>query len=372
MKPNRLVFIDVLRGIAVTWMIETHVVHIGLASAFKSGWLYNKIYVSNGFVAVGFIFCAGAGFWLAAASEKFSSSLGPYLRRLGFILIVAYTLNLPVFSLRYTLHPTSADLLRLVNCDILHAIVFSSLLALLIYFLVPRLDRMRLVFAGVALLILGTTPLVWAMDPFASLPAPLAALVSRPPISKFPLFPWMAYFFAGAAVTGFFMQAKNKRRFAIGLAALAWITFYIVFFVKNLPFTYPGYNDWGYSSPGHAFYRLSGVVFVFALLYLAEEKFGASHRVNRFFQLLGQESLLLYVGHLMIIYGTVAGIGLRYYAANALTPLLTFIVTLFITVGGYVIAKGWHDFKTNNSRRARVTLSILGSLLFILFILNPL
>lgn len=372
MKTNRLVFIDVLRGIAVAWMIETHVVHIGLAPVFKSGWLYHKIYVSNGFVAVGFVFCAGAGFWLAAEAKKFSSSLWPYLRRLGFILIVAYTLNLPVFSLRYTLHPTPENLLRLVNCDILHAIVFSSLLALPLYFIVPQPPVLLLVFTGLTLLILCATPPVWATDPFTVLPTPLAALVSRPPISKFPLFPWMAYFFAGAAITGFLMRAENKRRFAIGLIIMAWVTQCIVFFVKDLPFTYPGYHDWGYSSPGHAFYRLGGVVFLYALLYLAEEKWGTSYRVHRFFQLLGQESLLLYVGHLMVIYGTIAGIGLRYYTADALTPLLTFIVILFLTLGGYGIAKEWHDYKINDPARARMALATLGSLLFILFILNPL
>ena len=59
---HRLAFIDILRGIAVVWMIETHVVDVCLAPLWKVGSLYHLIYISNGFVAVGFDFGAGAGF----------------------------------------------------------------------------------------------------------------------------------------------------------------------------------------------------------------------------------------------------------------------------------------------------------------------
>ncbi|MGA1307587.1 MAG: heparan-alpha-glucosaminide N-acetyltransferase domain-containing protein, partial [Candidatus Kapaibacteriota bacterium] len=69
MAPQRLTFIDILRGIACIWMIETHAVNAFLDGAFKNNPLFSVLQISNGFVAVAFIFCAGAGFRLALDSK---------------------------------------------------------------------------------------------------------------------------------------------------------------------------------------------------------------------------------------------------------------------------------------------------------------
>ena len=66
---QRLNFIDMLRGLACIWMIETHVVNAFLPDGYKDNLIFNLIDISNGFVAVCFIFCAGAGFRLALESK---------------------------------------------------------------------------------------------------------------------------------------------------------------------------------------------------------------------------------------------------------------------------------------------------------------
>ena len=68
-KKERLAFIDVLRGWAVLWMIQTHVANACLAEPYRQGWLFGLLELSNGFVAVTFLFCAGAGVWLAASRK---------------------------------------------------------------------------------------------------------------------------------------------------------------------------------------------------------------------------------------------------------------------------------------------------------------
>ena len=56
MASQRLTFIDILRGIACVWMIETHAVNAFLNDVFTEGMLYGALKISNGFVAVIFIF----------------------------------------------------------------------------------------------------------------------------------------------------------------------------------------------------------------------------------------------------------------------------------------------------------------------------
>lgn len=56
MASQRLTFIDILRGIACVWMIETHAVNAFLNDEFTEGMLFGALKISNGFVAVIFIF----------------------------------------------------------------------------------------------------------------------------------------------------------------------------------------------------------------------------------------------------------------------------------------------------------------------------
>ncbi|MBL7999144.1 MAG: DUF1624 domain-containing protein, partial [Candidatus Kapabacteria bacterium] len=216
---QRLNFIDYLRGIAVLWMIEVHVVDICLATTLKDGWFYNVINISNGFVSVCFITCAGAGFALAAdrkANEyrAFQPALWQYLKRLSHILLLAFWLHLPAFSLQRTLQSSYQEWLRLLECDVLHTIVYSSIAALVLLMLIKNTTIRTSIYALLAAVFFFATPFVWQWDSFQSLPMFFATWFAKQPISKFPVFPFAGYFFAGAALTGFFLQTPDKTLFA--------------------------------------------------------------------------------------------------------------------------------------------------------------
>ena len=55
-SSQRFVFIDIMRGIAALWMIETHVLNEFIKPEYREGWFYDALNISNGFVSVGFIF----------------------------------------------------------------------------------------------------------------------------------------------------------------------------------------------------------------------------------------------------------------------------------------------------------------------------
>ncbi|MBM2814870.1 MAG: hypothetical protein HW421_1632 [Ignavibacteria bacterium] len=379
-KKGRLIFIDVMRGIAVLWMVETHVVDVCLGKWLKTGWFYNILSISNGFVAVSFLFCAGAGFWLASMKKSddykhFRPPLWDYLRRLGFIMLLAYWMHAPVMSLSKFLKLPFNVQVQFAECDILQAIVVSSLIALAILMLTPKLKYIPYIFAILAILIFSVTGLVLNTEPIDSMPAFLGAYFSNMKfslykISKFPLFPWAGYFFAGAAITAAFMAAENKKRFAQIFFVGGFFVMYFLYFTNYWPWPYPGRQDWWYCSPWHSIFRTSCAVWVFSLLYLIEDKI-KGRRFTKMLEISGQESLFIYVFHNLIVYGSLVSIGLRFHVNMQLVYWQTGLVFLAIAIFSYYLSKGWHYIKQNNMKAARAIM-VSAIILFVLVILvNP-
>ena len=374
-SQERLDFIDYLRGLAVLWMIEVHVIDVCLADTLKHGWFYNLVNISNGFVAVAFIFCAGIGFQLAFSKKETAyrsgdSALWLYLRRLGHILLLAYWLHLPAFSLQRTLQSSTAELINLYDCDVLQSIVYSSLLALIVS-LTIRSERVRMwTFIGLGLFSYFFIGWVWSFYPGSVLPGPLAALLAPQPISKFPLVPYSGHFFMGMVVVYFFRKASNPflaaQRFLFTAFSLAAITLVL----KNSPFDLPGHEDWWHYSGGHALFRSSVVVVVLFLFYLYRDRIEGA-RFAGVLTLCGRESLFMYISHLMFVYGTVSNFGLRHLAHNRWGVGETALVYLVIVALCYSLASMWYSVKRQDPKRATRLITIIISSFIVVFLLIP-
>lgn len=374
---SRLSFIDVLRGIACVWMIETHVVNACLSYHYRGGWLFNVLNTTNGYVSVTFIFCAGAGFWLAATRKaeeykQFQPSLWHYVRRLGFILLVAYWLHIPELSLqKFLISPPERQNILWI-CDVLHAISIASFLALACLLVVPTLKQLRWVFVVLAVVFIWGAPFVWLLEPDMFLPRVLGSYLSRPPAAAFPLFPWCGYFFIGAALTAFFLEAQDRRLFAKRMAIGAFITPFVVMLLLttgwNNLFNYGWTENWYLCSPGNSLFRVSGSILMFSLLFLWQERV-AEYRPGRWLQLMGQESLFVYVFHLMIVYGSPVNLGLSYFVGGVYRPFATIVVIAAVVVAVYVAMSQWHDAKVADPRKPKRLLWAFGVLFAVVFLL---
>ncbi|MFA6990083.1 MAG: heparan-alpha-glucosaminide N-acetyltransferase domain-containing protein, partial [Candidatus Gastranaerophilaceae bacterium] len=293
-KKNRLIFIDVLRGVAVLWMIETHVVDVCLWHDFKQGFFYNMLNISNGFVAVTFLFCAGAGFWLAAEKKTwdfkhFKAPLWVYLRRLGFILILAFYMHLPVFSFSKLFAMTPAQMAIFFQNDILQTIVYSSFIALIFLMLSPKNIIFKYLSIVLALFFILLAPYIYYINPFEKLPYIMAFWVSFPPVSKFPLFPWAGYFFAGVALTAFFMDSKNRDKFAKIVFITSIILPVLILLSRDTNIAFFNMEQWWKISPFHTLFRICGSTFGFSGLFLLEKYFNEKKYIN-FLVISGRES----------------------------------------------------------------------------------
>lgn len=373
-KFSRLVFIDFLRGLAVIWMLETHVVHVCMLQQYKQGFFYDVLNISNGFVAVTFLFCAGAGFWLAVQKKQkdyreFKAPLWIYLRRLGFILVIAYFIHLPEFSFIEMMKIDENQMISFLQTDILQTIVYTLFFSLIIFLIIPSLKYLKYIYAIIAIIIIFYTPYIWTLYPLSFMPKFFALMISTPPLSKFPFFPWSAYLLIGISVTSFFMESKNKKKFAMYLSLISLLLCLTVYYTRELPIPIIYTPKWWYSSPGHAIFRISFSIFGFGLLYLFEE-FIKKYRFLDFIITCGQESLYFYTVHVFIVYGSITNYGIQYFSNNEYNPLMVIILFIALVAFCYASGKVWHNTKKTNPKLSRLVLYTSSIFLFIIFLFN--
>ncbi|HPD32913.1 MAG TPA: heparan-alpha-glucosaminide N-acetyltransferase domain-containing protein [Candidatus Kapabacteria bacterium] len=374
-KPKRFQFIDVLRGLSVLWMIEAHLTDVILDTNFKKTGFFHYIDISNGFVAVIFLFCAGASFYISSSRKfddykHFRKPLWRYLQRLVFILVIAFALNLPRLSIWLFTNASYNELIKLFECNILHTIVYSSVFALLIFLIIPKLKYLKYISLIIALVIYFATSYVWSLDPFQSMNLFFAPMFAEWPVSHFPLFPWMGHFFVGIAITSFFMEASDKIAISKKLGIISLILILITLLAKNLNlYNYPYVQNWWDTDPGHFIFRASVTILLFSILYLTEHIY-SDKWYSKPLVLMGQESLFYYVGNVILIYGSVANIGFRQIFHSSASPISTLIIYIVFTIGLYYIGVLWHKTKDEKPDLSKKIMYSTGVLLLTIMIFN--
>jgi uncharacterized membrane protein len=362
-SKQRLAFIDVLRGIACVWMVQTHVLNTCLAQEFRSGLLWNWLNISNGFVAVCFVFCAGAGFSIftdkySKEITSFTPTLFSYLKRLGFILFIGFVLQLPPeMSWSRLLSMNEIEWQKFYEFDVLHCIVLSSVIALGILWVLRISKKYQIVlFCLLAFVAYAIPYFLWNSGALKSIPYEIATIFERPPLSAFPIFPWIGHFFLGVAITSLFSLVENKRATMVKLIVISSITIVLMILTKNLLYTSSfDVKEWWDTAFSHFVYRGSVVVLLFALLYFLEQRLQIS-KIAKFFQILGKESLVIYALHLFLLYTTYKKMGIKeWYFLNA-TPLEVATLTVVLTGICFVATIIWSKSKKEFAQGSKIVL----------------
>jgi len=192
---RRCDWLDLIRGWAVIVMIEVHCVNVWLHKGMIPDWLN---YV-NGIVAPSFILAAG--YSLALSTFRPDGTLRPFAptgRRLGFILICAYLLHAPGFTLaEWTVLATPQKFRELFKLDVLQCIVYSLLLLQGLARLIRRPRAYAVAALAAALAVVWLSPHLWRAGVADGLWMPIRGLVNgntdRGVTALFPLFPWFSF-----------------------------------------------------------------------------------------------------------------------------------------------------------------------------------
>jgi uncharacterized membrane protein len=279
----RLEWLDLFRGTAVLVMIETHVVNTFLGAGHKEQPWFPWLNYANGMVAPAFLFIAG--YVLGLQTPRRSSARAfPWrkLRRLGVVLAIGYALHFPWEKLRGGLD--SGALIGACMVDVLQCLAVSlGLLVIASHYMGRWVDW---------LVRLALVAVVFAA-PFASSwrtgIVPLDAYVNESGGSLFPLFPWAGFVFAGFVLT----RWELHRIAWVGLAAVLGGVVWIV----------PA-REFSAAQPEFFAARMAWLALLmpaFALL--------RNSTLPRWWLLAGNESLVMYVAHLVILHAPLFSFG---------------------------------------------------------------
>ncbi len=377
-RSKRIEFIDLLRGWAVLVMIETHVVNATLHPEIFSTQFFQYLKFLNGLVAPSFLFASGLAYAITTRRKlkdylAFGSPLIKLIGRLSFILIIAYALHLPKFSYSLLVNNTTPmEWQSFFQVDVLQAIAVSLVLLQGLLLIVRREVRFYYVTIALATIIIFATPLMWQVDFWKLIPWPIAAYMNGVRHSLFPLFPWAAFLFAGAFAGFLFLRVRESFleealqkylwRMLIGAAALIGASVVIEPFASRV---YPTYEYW-LTSPSFVLLRIGCVLLLLAGMVLKEWKYGVSPR--SVVTLIGRESFLVYVLHLLLIYGDFGKFNFQKWVNHQFGYSEAIVTALLLAGLMYGIAAAWSQLRKRNPvLKRRVELVVLAIVLGVFF-----
>jgi len=354
--------LDLLRLVAVVLMVQGHVFTALLDRGLRHGpWYIRHSYV-HGLTAPVFFFASGLAFGVATLRNWSDHTYwGPSAKRrfgrYAWLLFIGYMLSLPRLSFRELWTSPSPDTVRMFfRVDALENIAVSLILVQgLVWLTKKQRPFMGSVTAlGVALVL--SAPAMWRLPVERWLPIGIAAYMNIDTGSIFPLFPWTGFLCAGV-VTAYLSidphRGSLRRRLAWGLATagvLLWAAARLLHDSGVNPF---GEQNYWKTSPIFFLTRLGLILLGFAALCALESLWArrcaalpiAARHGNTMglLQRIGQETLVIYVIHLLVLYGspispglnTLLGGGLNLQGASIVAALVLLISTAVALLWSY-------------------------------------
>ena len=347
---GRLPFVDLARGAAVLFMVQGHTLAALMApeyngNAFAQGWLFLR-----GLTSCTFLMLSGFSFSLATSRRwtEFRTPGRRVLRRLAryaMLVTIGYSMRFPARSFAQLATVTPEQWQTFAVVDVLQLVGLSLLLLQAgVWLLRSRRAFMIAAFLGAAGVV-AATPLVSRVAQASSLPIFLAAYLSTAKGSLFPAMPWAAYILFGAGL-GIWYAGRDGGRvrgdaawpfLAGGAAMVALGTL-----VYAVPWSPYGAVDFWTVSPGLFLLKAGSVL---ALLGAAIRLMRRVKSLPTVVTALSRESLLVYLVHVVLLYGSAWTVGLGQSVGARLSPgpAIGFIAVLLTAMT--LMAWTWYECK---------------------------
>jgi uncharacterized membrane protein len=317
-QKNRIIFIDLMRAFAVLQMVQGHTTDVLLANAYRSTdfpvyavWLFMR-----GMTAPIFMFSAGTVFTYLFRLIKEPYKTNPRVKKgfKRFLLLVAlgYLLRYPTATIINFSNVTQEQWQIFIAVDVLQCIGFGILFLLISAYIAEKFNLSDyVVFTLAALIFFLIHPLISNIKWAEIFPVPVAGYFYKGTGSQFPLFPWVGYVLAGGVLGSYlannpmvFKTVKFSSRIFIAGGILFASALVLNMILQN--FYSAGIDNWA-DSPLLSIMRLGFVLMLNAAVSFISLKV---ETIPRFLILVGRNTLLIYIVHLMILYGSAWNPGL--------------------------------------------------------------
>jgi uncharacterized membrane protein len=348
-KPHRIVFLDLLRALAVMMMVEGHTIDVLLLDEYRSNdYLGFKLWqFTRGMTAPIFLLTAGTVFIYLLRSTPLPFRDNPRIakgvKRALLLFALGYLLRFPSPSIIGVFSAPDEQLRVFWIVDALQSIGIAILLLLFGAFLSEKLRLNDLaVFGCVGLFFFACAPLFEQIDWSEWLPAPIAAYFYSGSGSLFPLFPWTGYVMFGGALGAYLAVADrrpepsdlSRRLIVAGMALLA-----LYYYAESLKAAGYGSIHFWSSNPDLAPLRLGSVLLLIVPIALLSARVRA---VPPTLLTVGRRTLPIYLLHLVILYGSPWNPGLNRLCDKCLPlwPSLSAALLMQTVMIGFAVAYG--------------------------------
>lgn len=353
---RRVIFIDLARALAIVFMLYGHTIDAILAPQYRSGTVFDVWQFQRGLTSSLFLLLSGFAFSIATARHwpshlTWSRALWKRLRRFLLFIALGYAIRLPLVPIS-RMATASDDAWRTwLGVDILQLVGCTLAAAQLLVLITRTRRRFGLVSLGLALLLTLMTPFFWSRS-WPLLPDSLAAYLTVQNGSPFPLVPWSAFILAGAALGQLYAHwgaAQHERYANLVLLVPGVVTLLMGIVLSRQQVFLFGEGQYAYV-PGNMFERTGVCLIILGLIAHASRHVT---QLPHLFGAIAQESLLIYVAHLMIVYGSVWGPGLFNIYGPTRTPLQILPIVVLLISSMALAAYGWNWLKHAHLRTAR-------------------
>ncbi len=350
-KKERILFIDLMRALAVLLMVQGHTIHTLLGNEYRtldSAFFYSW-HTVRGFTAPIFMFTAGLAFTylLRVGGQPINGNprIKKGLKRVAILLGIGYLLRFPTYNIFDFSEVTYLQWQTFYTVDALHLIAMGLLVVIGLVYIGDKFkltDNVVFTFGGLFFFLLA--PSVLNSNFYTHFPGPIAAYFTEKGGSLFPLFPWTGYVIAGAVLGSFIANnqtfAKTKV-FSYNLIFIGSLAISLSAIISQLNIHGAIRDAVWVEITKLVLLRVGVVTALYGVASIVEKKITYLPKIVR---QMGSNTLLIYVAHLIILYGcawfpglsSIAGEQLNAFASvSAALGMITLMILMVILTGKY-------------------------------------
>ena len=330
-KKNRIIFIDLLRAFAVLQMVQGHTVDVLLANDYRhlDSTVFSIWFFMRGMTAPIFLFTSGTVFTYLFRLAKEPFFKNPRVKKgfFRFLLLVAlgYILRYPTPTIVDFSNVTPLQWTIFFTVDVLHLIGFGILFILILAFISEKIGtKDHLVFGLGAIFFFILWPLA-AQIPWSDyVPIPVAGYFYQKHGSLFPIFPWVGFLLCGAMLGSYLAKHPavfKTSRFSLKLLIWGALLIFVFAVLKSVENSVEDITVKYWSeSIGLIVLRVGFVLILNGIVSYISLSLNS---IPKLLVLIGRNTLLIYVAHLVILYGSAWSPGIILLFDKSLNPLTT-------------------------------------------------